>query len=151
MSGLSSPEIPGASEKGKEVFSYQQLRPFVWAALGWFIVGTAIVLGFVAPDLRGSAAGWWTALFALSVLDLTAIAGLVGALVAGAPEGDRVRWGIRLLFLGVLKLGAWGVFAALLFGNRGIPNASLLSGLGTLIVVPLFGGFLWTFSNPKSA
>lgn len=128
---------------------FQQLKPFLGAALLWLFLGSGNVLYWVSPEARGTGLVWWVGLYLLGVLDLGMIAALVASLLEGAPEGDRVRWGVRLLFLGALKLLAWGIFAFLLFGNRGIPNASLLSGLGTLVVVPLLGGFLWSFVSPS--
>ena len=133
----------------KKSLTFRQLKPFLTAALAWLVVGTAVVLFWVSPERRASGLIWWLGLYALGVLDLGMIAALVGTLLDGPPNGDRVRWGLRLAFLGSLKLGAWGFFALLLFGDRGIPNASLLSGLSTLITVPLFGGFLWSFVSPS--
>lgn len=129
----------------------QQLRPFGWAAGAWLVIGS-VAVGLLSPlEQRGPALGWWLGLFVLSCLDLGAIAALVGSLVLGPPEGEKLRWGTRMAMLLLIKLGAWGVFALLLFGNRGIPQASLLSGLGTLIVVPLLGGFLWSFTPASGA
>ncbi len=133
----------------KKALSFQQLRPFLLATLAWLVLGTGVVLAALSPESRTSGLVWWLGLFLLATLDLGMIAALVGTLLDGPPEGDRVRWGVRLAFLGSMKLLAWGIFALLLFGNRGIPNASLLSGLGTLVAVPLFGGFLWSFLSPS--
>ena len=134
----------------KKALTFQQLRPFLLAAGAWLLAGTVLVFVWLPPESRGAGLAWWFALYALATMDLGMIAALVGTLLDGPPEGDRVRWGLRLAFLGAMKLAAWGLFALLLFGNRGIPNASLLSGLGTLVTVPLFGGFLWSFVSPSS-
>jgi hypothetical protein len=116
--------------------------------MGWFALGTAGIWA-LAPEGQGPLfLGWWSGFFLFSVADLGTLAGLVGALLTGPPEGDRARWMVRLGFLGVVKLGLLGVAAFLLTGNRGIPSSSLLSGLGTLIVVPLVGGGLWSFMPP---
>jgi hypothetical protein len=101
-------------------------------------------------EIRVVALRWWAAFYLFSIADLALLAGLVGALVGGPPAGSRGRWMARLLFLGFSKLGVLGGGVILMMGNRGIPNASLLSGLATLIVVPVLGGGLWSFTEPEA-
>jgi hypothetical protein len=136
-------------EMGSSIDHYKGLKPFVWAALAWGAVGSALV-ALLSPELqRAGALVWWLAFYAFSVADLALLAGLVGVLVGGPPSGSRGRWMARLLFLLSSKLAVLGAGVFLMIGNRGIPNASLLSGLGTLIVVPVLGGGLWSFTDPK--
>ena len=134
---------------GSSIDHYKGLKPFVWAALVWGAAGSALVALLSPEPQRPGALVWWLAFYAFSVADLALLAGIVGVLVGGPPSGSRSRGMARLLFLVSAKLAVLGAGVFLMIGNRGIPNASLLSGLGTLIVVPVLGGGLWSFTDPK--
>jgi hypothetical protein len=127
----------------------KQLKPFIAASVLWAATGTVLSLIGVPADRWVAALVWWGVFFLFSVMDLAVLAGLVASMLLGPPEGDRLRWGVRLAFLGALKVVILIAGALLLMRNHGIPNASLLSGLGTLIIVPLLGGGLWSFFAPK--
>lgn len=130
-----------------------QWKPFVLAALVWLATGSALAFWMASEDVHWTTLlGWFLIFWLLSSLDLLAIAALVSAMGTWQDGVDRARLGVRLAALAVLKMALLGIFGAILFLNRGIPHSSLLVGVGTLIVVPLFGGLAWSFGaeqNPK--
>ena len=132
-----------------ERISIKQMRPFLVAAALWGAAGAGIVALLVREGTTAHALGWWALFYVFSLLDLGVLAGLVAAMLAGPPQGDKARWAVRLAFLGVSKATILIIGAILMMRNHGIPNSSLLSGLGTLIVVPLLGGGIWSFSSTK--
>jgi hypothetical protein len=95
--------------------------------------------------------GWFFLFWILGVADLATIAALVFSMVTWQDTGDRARMGIRIAVLGIAKVTLLLIFGAILFLRHGIPQSSLLVGLATLIVVPLLGGFAWSFQGKISS
>ena len=126
--------------------SKSQLKPFFLASGAWAVMG---LLWCVLPwsDQAVTSGGWFLLFWGLSMLDLGVISGLV--LSIGAWEGvrDRARLGLRVGILVFLKLAVLTIFGLILFLKHGIPQPSLLLGLGTLIVVPLIGGLAWSYQT----
>ncbi len=128
----------------------QQWKPFSLTALVWLVVGSGLAFWMGSGEVSWiTLLGWFLTFWLLSSLDLLAIAALVSAMGSWQDGVDRVRLGVRLAALAVLKMGLLGIFGAILFLNRGIPHSSLLVGLATLIVVPLFGGLAWSFGSEQ--
>lgn len=121
------------------------LKCFLWSGIIWFFLGLGFVLWISIPDLRWVAGGWFSLFWVLVMVDFATIAGLVGSMLLWQDSSDRARLGVRVAVLGVLKVLWLVLFGAILFLKHGIPNPSLLVGLGTLIIVPLFGGLAWSF------
>jgi len=124
-----------------------QLRPFLWTGLGWLGLSLTGLSALGAPEQRTVVLAWFVLFWLLAMLDLGTIAGLVFSIVSWEESSDRLRVGIRVGSLAVLKIALLVIFGGILFLKHGIPQSSLLVGLGTLIVVPLFGGLLWSFQG----
>jgi len=122
-----------------------QFRPFLWSALIWLIIGLVLVSLISSPQGRGSAGAWFFLFWLLGVADLSTIAALVFSIVYWEGAPDKARLGLRMGLLGILKVALLLIFGGILFLRHGIPTSSLLVGLGTLIVVPIFGGLAWSF------
>jgi hypothetical protein len=90
---------------------------------------------------------WFSIFWLLCASDLAVIAGLVLSLVSWSDSMDKVRLGLRVGILVLLKMLFLMIFGVILFRKNGIPQSSLLVGLGTLIAVPLMGGMFWTFQG----
>lgn len=130
-------------------------RPFVWAALVWAVIGSAVVFGFSKED-PGPALPWFFWLASLATLGLTATAKLFAAvfpLLSGDPldPKKRIECVIRASSWGTIKLVSWGLTATQLLYSRSIPVPALLLGLGTVIVIPLLGGASWHFDGLRNA
>ena len=123
------------------------LKPFLIASVLWLAIGTLLCRGLShAHDDFGHTYRWMILLWAVCLADLGALAKTVHALIqiaAGAGEKQPILL-IETFFWGFLKLICLGIFGVLMFRGEPIPSVSLLVGFGTLIVVPLFGGMLWS-------
>lgn len=125
------------------------VKPFAWASVAWLSIGAAVALTLSSRDTAPSTLSWMLALWLLSVLDLAATGKLVGsflgAAVSGAENSEKTpAYAIQTFVWGVLKLACLGIFGLVLMRGRMIPTPGLLLGLGTLVVVPLVGGFIWS-------
>lgn len=121
-----------------------QSTPFLVAAAVWLAVGTGLcALSKAAPT--AAAVTWFGFFWGLSILDLGIIWGLVFSIGSWEGARDRARLGLRIGILVLLKLIVLMIFGLILFLKHGIPQPSLLLGLGTLIVIPLLGGLAWSF------
>lgn len=116
--------------------------PFIVVALAWAVVGSLISLRSDAPDQ--SALKWMLGLWGLCIFDLVALAktiAIVMTLMSSTAPEKQSALVIQALFWGVLKVGGLGLIGlALYFGDQA-PGVSLALGLGTLIIVPLIGGY----------
>ncbi len=129
----------------------KQLKPFLWAGVAWLGLGLAGIWALSAPESRASSIAWFTVFWILGMADLATIAALVFSMVTWQDSDDRARMGIRVAILGIAKITLLLIFGAILFLRHGIPQSSLLVGLATLIVVPLFGGLAWSFQGKTSS
>lgn len=129
----------------------KQLKPFAWAGATWLVLGIAGIVVLTSPENRMASIGWFFLFWILGVADLATIAGLVYSMVTWQDTGDKARIGIRIAVLAIAKVTLLLIFGAILFLRHGIPQSSLLVGLATLIVVPLLGGFAWSFQGKISS
>lgn len=129
----------------------KQLKPFAWAGAAWLVLGMVGIMVLSSPESRMMSVGWFFLFWILGVADLATIAALVFSMVTWQDTGDRARMGIRIAVLGIAKVTLLLIFGAILFLRHGIPQSSLLVGLATLIVVPLLGGFAWSFQGKISS
>lgn len=121
--------------------------PFVIAAAVWAAVGYGLCRHFSSSELLRSNLGWLFALWALCLFDLFALGKTVQGLLSFASgiTENRAIYAIQTFSWGLLKLACVGIFALILIKGN-LPSLGLLSGLGTLIVVPLLGGLIWSQS-----
>lgn len=127
-------EVPG---------EFRQARPFLVTAVAWLLIAA------VAEAWAGRSVvilGWFFYLYALALVDLYALARLfqygIGVMIQSIEKRPALI--VRAFTWGAVKLACLGIFGlTLLHGDR-IPVSALLMGLGTLVVVPLFGGLLWS-------
>ncbi|MEO5971054.1 MAG: hypothetical protein ABIQ95_14090 [Bdellovibrionia bacterium] len=86
--------------------------------------------------------GFWC----LSVLDLGILAKFLSSAgyLMNANETTRSAYAVQAIVWGVGKIVCLGLFVLVLLKGHEIPMHSLLLGMGTLVVVPLAGGFIWS-------
>jgi hypothetical protein len=125
--------------------------PFLGAAVIWLALGSALCLwASRGTGVEFRAWAWLVGIWGLCVLDLLALARVVLGMLAFAGGGSefstekKAALGVQTSVWGILKLVCLGTLGATVFVGRNIPSISLLAGLGTLIVVPLAGGFWWS-------
>jgi hypothetical protein len=117
------------------------------AAAGLWLLAIMAVTALAAPreDLYW-ALGWTLGLWAVSVADLAVLAKAVSCVLelATATAENRGTWIIQASYWGFLKLACLGIFATVLIMGHEIPVTSLLTGVGTMVFVPLVGGLWWS-------
>jgi len=130
-------------ESGRQEKIFQ---PFGIAALIWLAVGVASCSYFSEAAETHKNLVWFLGLWALCLCDLIVLAKTVQGLfafAAGAVE-NRPAQIIQTFSWGFLKLVCLGIFTFVMIRGRPFPMLGLLIGLGTLVVVPLLGGILWS-------
>lgn len=122
------------------------VKPFVLAAILWAVIGWASCRGFSQADALTRNLVWFFGLWALSLLDLVALGKTVQGLIAiaGGAGENLPAYTIHTFSWGLIKLVCLGIFALVVIKGSPIPTAGLLVGMGTLVVVPLVGGLLWS-------
>jgi len=126
------------------------LRTFIWATLGWAAVSVAIL--FLLSDTPGGALQSFALYFTLAVLDLFFIVKTVAAtLVLMSDQGakNRTAYAIQAFVYGGLKFLCLGMIGFCLWKIPSRTSGGVLLGLSALIVIPLFGGFLWSQQSLK--
>jgi hypothetical protein len=133
------------------VFSVSVRKPFGIAALLWAVIATALCRIFT-PNNADFWIGfsWMAGFYLLSVLDLVALGKTVQGVLSFASAGDAGNpsmSAIQTFYWLLLKLACLGIFilAMVLVSRSGktLPTAGLLTGVGTVAMIPLFGGLLW--------
>lgn len=127
----------------------KQLYLFGYVAMAW-LVGSSVVSFFLeagqesgTPVLALAAlVGFW----ALSVLDLVALTRFLSVIFKWmSPDAEkRPLFLIQAMFWGLIKVVCLGLFFITLLKGQKIPMHGLLLGMGTLGVVPVVGGFIWS-------
>jgi len=127
------------------------LLGFFSISLFWLGIGTGICWLFTpVPDAARVAFRWMLLFWSVSVLDLLALGKTIAFVmnVIQMKGEKRAAAVIRTLSWGMLKLACIGVFIVLLINVSANPlpgsNLGLLTGLGTMVFVPLIGGLLWS-------
>lgn len=115
-------------------------RPFVVIALLWW------GLGAIFTNTLWFSVVWFVCLFDFFAIFKTIACVL--ALMSDAQADKKAVLLFQTLFWGIMKLACLGILGGLLMMSRKleIPQKSLLMGLATLIIVPLFGGYWWSRS-----
>lgn len=125
----------------------QSLRPFAWITL---LYGAAAGIATVMNATAGQASRelfWFLALFFGSVVNLFALSKAVGKVIEWMQYSGQNRSSgllVEILFWGTLKFGCLILLGSLIWRSRSVPGMTLVLGLSTLVVVPLFGGYLWS-------
>jgi len=130
-------------------------------ALGWLVLSLLVVLAVHGTGNLCAAsvsAKWIFGLWLLSVLDLLAIAKLLVTTirVLDLSGEKRVAAIIRASYWGIVKLACLVLFVVL-FLNAGqssgqtigaqtgaIPHEAIFLGMGSLVMIPLLGGLIWS-------
>jgi hypothetical protein len=121
-------------------------RTFMLTAMAWAVIALGITLFGTPREDVSRALGWLGVFFGVSMADLYSIARLVGTvleLMATPPE-KLLPGLIQASYWGILKLACLGIFSVLVFKGHDIPVTALLSGVGTMVFVPLVGGYWWS-------
>ncbi len=121
------------------------IRTFFIAGLIWLLLSITIAF-FSASELIRSLM-WSVGLWLLCMLDLFSLAkagAAVTHLIGGNLGDKRIPIAVQALFWGAIKLVCLGFIGWVLFNAQSAPEGALLMGLGTLVIVPLFGGFHWS-------
>jgi len=127
----------------------KKLAPFIWTAgvwaLAWSVV-FALDRNLNSPQLlRWFLSGWLLCMVNLFSLakTMSAAVELAACTEAQVASGERMIWILKAFFWGGLKLACLGVFIVFLLAGRKAPMEAVLTGLATIVVVPLFGGIFW--------
>lgn len=122
-----------------------ETKPFIWVALIWSLVGFLAVLGF-SEEPKVSAL-WYFASLSLALLNLFLLVkflAVVLVLVSDQVSEKRPMYAIQATFWGFSKLTVLGVMIAVVFQAEKAPVMPLLLGMGSMVAIPLIGGFWWS-------
>jgi hypothetical protein len=124
----------------------EDARPFLLTALAWPFLGGAICWLATNPAELASALFWMWVFWVLCLCDLVTLTLTAGAVIRYltiTPE-KRGAAAVQAFYWGGLKLACAGIFIVIALWVPGIPRWGILTGLGTLVTVPLIGGFWWS-------
>jgi hypothetical protein len=131
------------------------LFPFILAGLTWIVISGVLCFYFSpnADETRRSLA-WMLRLAFISMMDLLAIAKVfyyVFELQRPQEPGKRIFSVIRTSYWGAIKIACILICGTILVKGShlplGIPVVGLLTGISTLVIVPLAGGVVWYFTQ----
>lgn len=144
---MNNPQTPDAFDTldPGAALDWETGTPFLFVAGGWFLVAEGVSWHFAGGPLA-VAMGWAGLLWALCLFDLYALFRAVGAAFEiVSSEGKKQRAVIvQAFYWGVIKLTCLGILGAILFNKRSLPLVSELTGFGTIVIVPLLGGYGWS-------
>jgi len=130
----------------REVNGLPSLAPFLWVGLIWGLIG--LFTSLQSENSPFHVMMWTLGLWFLCMLDLAAIAktiAIVFILVSPQDLANKPAMIVQVIFWATLKFGCLGLLGFLFWSfGKELPNMALLMGLGTLLVVPLLGGFWWS-------
>src|SRR5262249_13366013 len=121
------------------------LRPFLWAAAAWAALSVGVLFA-VSVD-RGGALQSWALYYILALADLFFLVKTVAALLLLMSDqcaNTRTAPAIQAFFYGGLKRGCLGAIGLCLWKIPSTTSGGILFGLGSIVAIPLFGGFLWS-------
>jgi len=115
----------------------KEAKPFLYVSIVWLALSALISRGLGI---------WLVVLWFLSVADLAAMTfafRAVFGIMNDAPE-KRAAYVLNASVWGAIKLACVLLFGIVLFKGQNIPSRELLLGMGTMVAVPLAGGFWWS-------
>jgi hypothetical protein len=140
------------------VFSFQAgalsmtklICPFFLIALCWYLLSSVIL--FITQEHFANSVKWLTILTAVGCLDLYAIAKVVQGILGITKAAEQKIVFITQIGLWVLiKLVCLILFGIALWVGREASGLALSLGAGTLMIVPVVGGVLWTQRELRNA
>jgi hypothetical protein len=126
---------------------FLNIVPFVFAALGWLVVSQWICRELsVGTENSALAAQWALGLWLLAVVDLAVLGKTISCVLFLMHSTSEMRSAhvVQALCWGLFKVVCLGLFIIILLKGQKIPMRGLLLGMGTLVIVPLTGGFFWS-------
>ena len=124
-----------------------EMTTFGLVGLVWLLFGGVLCYFLTArAELAWVSLKWLCGIWTLCILDLYVLRMLVWSVleILRSDQGNSSLYIVQTAFWGVLKLVCLGLFIIVLLKGQKIPLHSLLLGIGTLGMVPLVGGFLWS-------
>jgi hypothetical protein len=134
--------------------SRKTLLPFLLTGLIWIAVSTILCFHYSKnPEETHRALIWMLRLSILSVVDLLAMAKVffyLFELQRPQEPGKRIFSIIRTSYWGAIKIVCILICGIILVKGShlpaGIPVVGLITGISTLVIVPLVGGVAWHFT-----
>lgn len=140
--------------------NFRTLLPFLAIAIGWIILSAILCLRFSGGEYESRRAViWMFRLSFISLLDLLAIAKVIfyvfeiqRATEEGPSSAIKRKFSIiRTSYWGAIKIVCILICGTILVKGShlsgGIPPVGLVTGISTLVVVPLVGGLAWYFTR----
>lgn len=133
--------------KANDRISKRWTSALIWAVLIWLLVGS--ILSVALSGGAWIAIPYFLAFAAASFLDLWVLGMAMKAVLGWIEEVDspaekRTALAVQAFVWGLFKLACLGILGWILIVLQGSPTASLVFGLGTLVVVSLLGGWIWS-------
>lgn len=124
---------------------------FMMVALGWGVLGALMVYFLSSGDW--SSLRYFGIFWLLSAINLAALTQTLSAVFellamqegsGSASSEKKAAITVQAFVWGTLKLACLGIFGLVLYRSSNAPLVSLLLGTGTLVVVSLVGGWIWS-------
>jgi len=129
-------------ENTQNGFPELEMKPFLIVLCIWSILGAGVSLFF-----SGAGFLWYLAALSLALMNLFFLVKTIAVLVVLVSDHlaeKKLYLGIQALFWASMKLATLGAIILLIYKAQNAPKVPLMMGVGTTVIVPLFGGFLWS-------
>ncbi len=129
----------------------KQIKYFGGVGLIWLILSLALIQFLEDSPSRSSSQRGVFIFWSLSILDLFVLRMVFFSALEERRTQSRNRGqkSVQLWIWGPLKLICMGLFIGVLLEGQKITLLGYLTGIGTLWIVPLAGGFLWHLRERK--
>lgn len=127
----------------KNLLKMKTLKPFLAVAVFFLLAGVA----FHAATYSSESTLRFILFWSLCMMNLFFLAKAVASVLNMMTDNDPTQRPMGLIstfFWGSLKLIGLGLLGFLIFQYRDASMAPVLSGVATLVIVPLVGGMLWS-------
>ena len=127
--------------------SIKYLQPFLQVSFVWVLLGTFLSLLLSKGAQPEVALVWFLGFWALSIGNLFLLGKTVASLISlmsYSEKNEKTKKTLQFLLFAGMKFSCLGLFLLMLWHSKNAPKSAVFSGLGTLIVVPIGGGLLWS-------
>jgi hypothetical protein len=118
---------------------------------GWLILGLGLLFYWDRQGALGRSLAWFLVFWGWSNLSLITLGKTVARLaeLVSSRTPAKKRMATRGVFLWASgKIGCLLLVVVLLMQVRELPLSVILLGFGTLVIVPLLGGWVWSRLTP---